>query len=222
MSLLALIRHAPTVWSHEGRMQGRIDVPLATPLPDWRWPEMLGGFRVIASPLRRAVETARLLGVSAEPEPLLTEMDWGDWEGETLAGLRERLGAGMDDAEAAGLDFRPPDGESPRDVQARVAPLLRDIARRDEPTAAITHKGVIRAVFAKAVGWDMLGKPPARLSWKAAHLFRLDRDGTPSIHELNVPLARHSRESGNPGRATERLPLAPRFRGGDDPERPRP
>jgi probable phosphoglycerate mutase len=192
-------------------------VPLATPLPDWRWPEMLGGFRVIASPLRRAVETARLLGVSAEPEPLLTEMDWGDWEGETLAGLRERLGAGMDDAEAAGLDFRPPDGESPRDVQARVAPLLRDIARRDEPTAAITHKGVIRAVFAKAVGWDMLGKPPARLSWKAAHLFRLDRDGTPRVERLNISLNRHPPpEGGGPGACDKAVALGSRLRGNDE------
>jgi probable phosphoglycerate mutase len=195
MTLLALIRHAPTAWSNVGRMQGRADVPLAEPLPEWRWPAALGGFRVIASPLRRAAETARLLGVTATIEPLLTEMDWGDWEGETLAGLRARLGAEMTDTEERGLDFRPPGGESPRDVQARVAPLLRDIARAGEPVAAITHKGVIRAVSAAATGWDMLGKPPARLSWEAAHLFWLDRDGAPSIRELNIPLARHSRES---------------------------
>jgi probable phosphoglycerate mutase len=193
MTLLALIRHAPTAWSREGRMQGRSDVPLALPLPDWHWPEALDGFRVIASPLARAVETARLLGVAAAPEPLLTEMDWGDWEGETLFGLRTRLGRAMDDAEAAGLDFRPPAGESPRDVQARLAPLLRDIGRRGETTAAVTHKGVIRAVFAQATRWDMLGKPPARLSWEAAHLFWLDGEGRPSVHQLNIPLARHSR-----------------------------
>jgi probable phosphoglycerate mutase len=188
MTLLALIRHAPTAWSNEGRMQGRADVPLASPLPDWRWPAALDGFRAIASPLRRAVETARLLGISAEPEPRLTEMDWGDWEGETLAALRARLGPAMEDAEAQGLDFRPPGGESPRDVQARVAPLLRYIARAGGPVAGITHKGVIRAVFAQAAGWDMRGKPPARLSWEAAHLFWLDRDGAPRVERLNIPL----------------------------------
>lgn len=193
MTLLALIRHAPTVWSNEGRMQGRADVPLATPWPDWRWPAALDGFRAITSPLQRAVETARLLGVAARPEPRLVEMGWGDWEGETLAGLRARLGAAMADAEAQGLDFRPPGGESPRDVQVRLAPLLRDIAGAGEATAAITHKGVIRAVFAQAAGWDMRGKPPARLSWEAAHLFRLDRNGAPRVELLNMPLARHPR-----------------------------
>jgi elongation factor P--(R)-beta-lysine ligase len=33
---------------------------------------------------------------------------------------------------------------------------------------------------------------------------------------IPTPLSRHSRESGNPGPATERSPLGPRFRGGDD------
>jgi len=216
MTVLALIRHAPTSWSKEGRMQGRTDVPLASPLPDWRWPAALDGFRVITSPLRRAVATARLLGVPADPEPLLTEMHWGDWEGETLAGLRQRLGPAMEDAEVRGLDFRPPGGESPRDVQARLAPLLRAIAGAGVSTAAITHKGVIRAVFAQASGWDMRGKPPVRLSWEAAHLFRLDRDGAPSIGELNVPLARHSREGGNPGASSGEVALDPRLRGNDD------
>lgn len=193
MTLLALIRHAPTVWSQAGRMQGRTDVPLASPPPDWCWPAALAGFRVIASPLRRAVETARLLGVAAEPDPLLTEMDWGEWEGETLAGLRGRLGAEMARAEARGLDFRPPGGESPRDVQMRVAPLLRDIAEGGEPVAAITHKGLIRAVFALATGWNMLGRPPARLSWEAAHLFWLDARVAPRVERLNIPLSRHAR-----------------------------
>ena len=192
MTLLALIRHAPSTWSAAGRLQGRADPPLdPAVLPGWRLPAALDGFRVVASPLRRAVETARLLGI-AEPaiEPRLTEMAWGEWEGETLAGLRARLGPAMDDAEAAGLDFRPPAGESPREVQCRVAPLLADIARAGAATAAITHKGVIRAIFAQATGWDMRGKAPARLSWSAAHLFRLGPDGSPAVEMLNIPLER--------------------------------
>ncbi len=57
------------------------------------------------------------------------------------------------------------------------------------PTAAITHNGVIRAVFSLATGWDMRGKPPARLRWPAAQLFRLDRDGRPAVERLNLALA---------------------------------
>jgi len=117
-------------------------------------------------------------------------MRWGLWEGETLAGLRARLGAEMAAAEAAGVDLRPPGGESPREVQARIRPMLAEIAQRDRPTAAVTHKGVIRAVLALATGWDMRDKPPHRLDWSAAHLFRLDASGKPRIARLNVALER--------------------------------
>jgi broad specificity phosphatase PhoE len=189
VTLLALIRHMPTEWNAAGRLQGREDLPLnAETAPDWRVPDELDGFRWLTSPLRRALDTAHRLGI-AEPvvEPRLTEMGWGAWEGETLAGLRAGLGAEMAMAEAAGLDLRPPGGESPREVQARVMPLLAEIARA-HPTAAITHKGVIRAVLSLATGWDMKDKPPHRLSWSAAHLFRLDTAGRPSVARLNISL----------------------------------
>jgi 2,3-bisphosphoglycerate-dependent phosphoglycerate mutase len=117
-------------------------------------------------------------------------MAWGEWEGRSLAELRAELGQSMAAAEAKGLDFRPPGGESPRDVQHRVAPLLAEIAHAGRPVAAITHNGVIRAVLALATGWDMLGKPPHRLSWSAAHVFRLDSDGNPGVERLNLPLER--------------------------------
>jgi probable phosphoglycerate mutase len=154
-------------------------------------PAELAGFAWLTSPLRRAIDTARRLGIlDAVVELRLTEMEWGEWQGASLAGLRARLGAEMVLAEAEGLDFRPPAGESPREVQARVKPLLAEIARSGRPIAAITHKGVIRAVLALATGWDMRDKPPHRLSWAAAHLFRLDSTGRPAVERLNLPLAR--------------------------------
>jgi probable phosphoglycerate mutase len=190
VTLLALIRHMPTEWNIAGRLQGREDLPLSMETaPDWRVPAELNGFRWLTSPLRRAVDTAHRLGIAeAVIEPRLAEMRWGEWEGETLAGLRARRGAEMAVAEAAGLDLRPPGGESPREVQARVTPLLAEIAQSARPTAAITHKGVIRAVLSLATGWDMKDKPPHRLSWSSAQLFRLDAAGRPSVARLNLPL----------------------------------
>src|SRR5262249_7517837 len=139
---------------------------------------------------RRAFETAERLGISdVAIEPRLTEMDWGAWEGQTLADLRRNVGPAMTENEAAGLDFRPLGGESPRDVQARLKPLLTKIAGAGRPTAAITHKGVIRAVYALAADWDMRGKPPHRLSSSAAHLFNLDAHGRPVIERLNIAMS---------------------------------
>jgi broad specificity phosphatase PhoE len=191
VSLLALIRHGPTAWSREGRLQGRADPSLADDaMADWRAPPELIGFRWLSSPLTRCRETARRLGIDAAIEPRLTEMDWGEWEGSTLAELRAGLGDAMAANESKGLDFRPPNGESPRDVQERLMPLLADIAASHRNTAAITHKGVIRAVLALASAWDMLGKPPHRLSWSSAHLFSLDAGGHPAVERLNIPMER--------------------------------
>jgi probable phosphoglycerate mutase len=91
--------------------------------------------------------------------------------------------------EAAGLDFRPPGGESPREVQARLRPLLARIVQDGTPVAAVAHKGVIRALFALATGWDMRAKPPQRLAEDAVHLFEIDRTGTPAVCRLNLPIA---------------------------------
>jgi probable phosphoglycerate mutase len=191
LTLFAVIRHMPTAWNKTGRMQGRSDPPLdPDAAPDWRLPRELAEFAFLTSPLARAKATAERLGVAAKIEPRLTEMDWGAWEGRTLADLRGEFGPAMADLEMRGLDFRPPRGESPRDVQARVTPLLAEIAARGTPAAAVTHKGVIRAIFALAANWDMLGKAPHRLSWSAAHLFRLDPAGNPTIDRLNLPLER--------------------------------
>jgi broad specificity phosphatase PhoE len=188
VTLLALIRHMPTLWNREGRLQGQRDTPLdLAAVPHWRLPPELAGFDFLSSPLERARDTALRLGVVPRVDPRLTEMSWGEWEGYTLAELRASY-ADIDELEAQGLDFRTPGGESPRDVAERVAPLLAEIAAAGTPTAAVTHKGVVRALFARATGWDMLGKPPFRLDWSSAHLFRLDAAGRLAIERLNLSL----------------------------------
>ena len=186
MTVLALMRHADTAWSAEGRIQGRADLPLleniCVSLPD-----ACRGMRVVTSPLARCVETAARLGApDALREPRLIEMDWGEWQGELLVALRRRLGDEMRDNEARGLDFRPPRGETPRGVYERVKTWLRELSGEGRPTLAITHRGVIRAILAEASGWDMRGEPPAKLDWKAAHFFLLDEEGKPGVQRLNV------------------------------------
>jgi probable phosphoglycerate mutase len=188
MVLLALLRHGDTAWSAEGRIQGRTDVPLSdtgrAALRGQPLPKMCREMHVITSPLARCVETAALLGApQAGREPRLAEMSWGTWEGRRLADLREELGSAMAENEGRGWDFRPEGGESPREVLARLRTWLAELS---VPTLAVTHRGVIRAIYAAATGWDMRGKPPAKLDWSAVQLFRLGADGTPAVDQLNV------------------------------------
>lgn len=193
MVRLALVRHAPTEWNAIGRVQGRTDIPLSeagrATAAGWSLPPDLAEFRAISSPLTRTMETASLLlGRKAVTDERLIEMDWAVWEGRELPDLRAELGDLMVAWEARGLDFRAPGGESPRDVQVRLAPLLAEIARAARPTVAITHKGVIRALYALATGWDMTDKPPHKLRDDCVHVFTLSAEGAPSVDRLNLPL----------------------------------
>ena len=173
---VVMVRHATTDWNERGRIQGHTDISLnergRTEASNWHFDA--GGYRWIASPLKRALETARLLGGTViESESRLREMHWGEWEGRTLAQLRRELGEAMSVNEARGLDFRPAGGESPREVQIRLCSWLGDVSTQTTPCIAVTHKGVIRALMAYATGWDMTGQPPCRLDWCSAHRFRV-------------------------------------------------
>lgn len=193
MTIIALIRHGPTEWNETGIVQGRSDIPLSEAgralVQTWRPPEDIAQFEWVSSPLKRAVETAHIL--SGHPETTderLVEMDWSEWEGMRLPDLRAELGNLMKAWEAKGLDFRAPGGESPRDVQDRLRPFLAERAAAKKETVVVCHKGVIRALYALAVSWDMTDKAPEKLHDHCTHLFELTQDGIPKPYRLNVPL----------------------------------
>jgi broad specificity phosphatase PhoE len=193
MTLLAMLRHAPTDWNKARRLQGRADIALSAQsrqeLGARRLPDDVADFKALCSPLRRCRETASLLGLSPTEEARLIEMHWGEYEGHTLPDLRRKYGATLAAQEKLGLDFRPPGGESPRDVQTRIAPLLGEIAADPHPILAVTHRGVIRAIYALATGWNMCDDAPDELDLYALHLFRLSANGAPDVVQLNIPLA---------------------------------
>ena len=181
---IALVRHGRTAWTEEGRMQGRADIPLSpagrAEVQRWRVPNAWREARWLSSPLGRATETAALLTDGpVDIEPRLIEMDWGAFEGRTLAGLRAEAPDAMTANEALGLDFRPPGGESPREVRARLESLFADLT--DELVVCVTHKGVIRAALSLATGWDMLAKPPLRLADHEALILKRDESDRPAL-----------------------------------------
>jgi broad specificity phosphatase PhoE len=189
MTKILVIRHGPTDWNEARLIQGHADRPLSEAGRDqiaaMRLPNAWMNAKCLSSPLRRAIETARLLRLDPTPEPRLIEMAWGEWEGKNLRDLRAQYPAELEAKEAEGLDFRPPGGESPRDVQKRIRPILSEI---EVPTIFVTHKGVLRALYALATGWDMKNDPQEELRNGRAHCFEISRDRTPSVDTLNIAL----------------------------------
>ena len=220
-----MVRHGRTAWNERGRIQGHTDIPLSEAgrarLRAVQIPLAYGEYAWQSSPLRRAVESAALLGAkNLEVDARLMEMHWGNWEGETRPELRKRLGAQMQRMEERGVDFRPSGGESPRELIHRLNEWLRDLRAGGHGVIAVTHKGVIRAALALAAGWDLRGSAPLRLDWERAHLFAL-RDGRLQMEEMNIalhPEDASARAPGSPGRpegAKARDRLAGPRSGGD-------
>lgn len=199
------LRHATTDWNVAKRLQGRVDRPLLASsevaLSRLRMPDTHQPARWFSSPLLRTQQTARGLGAEVVvTAPEIIEMDWGDWEGETVAALRARLGEQMAENEARGADFRPHAGESPREVAARAIRWLRSLtspAQCDECVVCVTHKGVIRATFAHLWGWDMRGPSPQRFDWNALHEVQVFPDGTLAAGAINIELKARTHEAGS-------------------------
>jgi probable phosphoglycerate mutase len=154
---LVLLRHGATEWSASGKHTGRTDVPLT--LLGEEQAGLVAGLiadrnfaLVLASPLRRAQETAKLAGLShVETDANLVEWDYGRYEGLTTAQIRALLPGWSlwRDGVPAGVDGQP--GETAADVGGRadrvltrVLPLL---GRGD--VALVSHGHFLRVLAAR-------------------------------------------------------------------------
>lgn len=187
---LCIIRHGPTDWTTDKRLQGRTDIPISDDGRDvvsrWTVPDEIAERRWICSPLARTQQTVKILtGKPAEIEPRIIEMNYGDWEGLRLPDLREELGAEMAENEARGLDFRPPGGESPRDVQERMQPWLCELGTTGIAVTVVAHHGIIRALYALATGWNMIDGLPKKFRFGEMHHFLIGPDGHIQVDRLN-------------------------------------
>ncbi|MCX7304469.1 MAG: histidine phosphatase family protein [Hyphomicrobiales bacterium] len=184
------MRHGHTAWNRAGRIQGCTDEPLDEQarrhLASLQVPESLGDAAVMSSPLARAVETARIV-FRREPAiaSALMEMDWGRWEGQCGIDLLAHANSGYRHIEEWGWDYRPPGGETPRGVLARLQPWLDGLSG---PVVAVTHIGVMRVLLARATGWNFEGPPPFKV--KRDRLYRIDvhDDGLLAHDDLPVRL----------------------------------
>lgn len=190
---LAILRHGPTLWNAQSRIQGHTDIPLSdegiAKMQKLLPPPPFGEARVFVSTSRRARQTAEALGLlDATWDARLMEQNWGDWEGLSRAAILAR--DGEDAFRRAGSEqggaFRPPGGESTAELHARVSAFLTDVARAERDAIAVAHLGVLRAAYTLATGWDMATPMPPDLDVSKVLVLNLTPDGMPSLHRLNV------------------------------------
>jgi probable phosphoglycerate mutase len=151
-----LVRHGETEWSRLGRHTGLTDVPLteAGRAQAAAVARKLAGHDfalVLASPLSRAFETARLAGLGDRVEATddLVEWDYGADEGRTTDDIRkDRPGWTV-------WRDGPRDGETAAQVAARVDRVIARARAASGDVLAVAHGHVLRVLAAR---W--LGEPP--------------------------------------------------------------
>lgn len=167
-----LIRHGRTELNAQGRLRGRLDVPLdsvgeveAAALAmalDRIHPQ-----RVLTSPLRRAVQTAEPIasraGIPLEVDVRLVDRDFGQWAGHLRSHVVDLFGS---------VDNAP--GVEPADsVLARARAVLDEQSTaRTGPVVLVSHDALVMALLT-----DLEGRPPAGAdvepptgSWAVLHL----------------------------------------------------
>ncbi len=160
------IRHGETDWNVEGRLQGHQEIPLNARgraqaahcggvlrdlfARDGRDPATLD---YVSSPLGRARQTMELarsaLGLAPDvytTEPRLTEICFGEWEGFTIAQLRNRDPQRIAQREHDKWHFvAPGGGESYKAVSERMHAWYEALSRHTVVTA---HGGTARGLMA--------------------------------------------------------------------------
>ena len=189
MTRIALLRHFPTRWNREHRLQGQTDIPLTDEarqeLHGLAIPAPWDTARIIASPLSRAAETARILarGRPVANDARLVEISYGEWEGQHGADLLADPNSGYVNVEDGGWHRRPPGGESHWEAWERVQPALAEIAADPAPALLIVHRALMRVILARAWGWNYDSPEPFRIKRARIYPLTLLPDGTPTEPE---------------------------------------
>lgn len=147
---LYVVRHGETIWNLEGRVQGITDIPLtdkgisnAESLKDLV--SSLNIDLVISSPLKRAVDTAKIITDYKMPinkDDRIKERDWGMNEGADIDKVDTW------DCWDVVLNTKVQNIESVQDFMYRVSSFLEEIKvkYKDKKVLIVTHSAVIRVI----------------------------------------------------------------------------
>lgn len=163
---LLLIRHGETEWNTLGKFQGCIDIALSE--EGIKQAKLLkerlnGDFDYIyASPLSRALETAKILAINTNKEveiaPEIREINFGEWEGLTVNEIKEKYPEIFKVWRTDKKESRICGGDSSiYNASNRAKNCILDIVskHKGKKIAIVAHGGIIKAGLIGLFEWDM-------------------------------------------------------------------
>ncbi len=199
-NIFGLIRHAQTIGNVEKRIQGQNDTPLTAKGVNQakRWGRQLKLFnwdRIIVSNADRALRTAALinatLNIPLGEDAQLSEQDWGEWTGKTLAQIKKEVPQIWGEQENAGWEFCPPGGENRNSVWERSHKALKEAVGKwpGRKILVITHEGVIKSLIYRLSGRKFLPSESPLLFKNHLHLLIYDKKGLRVKHINTLALS---------------------------------
>jgi probable phosphoglycerate mutase len=185
---------ARTAWNFEKKIQGSTDLPLSHQgMKEAKsWAERLKPKHyelIITSPMVRSQQTAeiisKILGIKIDFNEKLIEQNFGAWEGRKIADIRELSPGIIEEQEAKGWKFCPPQGESRTAVLERSLDAVKEIGQkyRNKKILTISHNSVIKTMIYHALGSMFQPGEPKLL--KEYYLHELEWDGNIKVEKLN-------------------------------------
>lgn len=199
--LFGLLRHGLTEWNEQKRVQGSMDSPLSKNGQEQTriWAGYLHRLhardnwqRIMASDLGRVRQTVAILNetlnLPTHFDERLREMHWGDWEGRRTKNVREQCSATIHEQEQLGWDFRPPGGESRKEVLQRAHAALHDSTARwpEENILVVCHLGVIKCLVYASVGSPCLPGTVPTIDNNSLQILSWE-EGTLHLKQRNIP-----------------------------------
>lgn len=156
--MIFLVRHGRTAINAGNKLQGRIDHPLDE-VGQRQALELASGFseikidRVLASPLKRAMQTAQALSGKVEVDDRFIELDYGSFDGM----LQSDVPAETWKKWRSDNNFRPPGGETLAELDLRVRQALNELIEEagTKNIVVVSHVSPIKAAIAWSMGSDV-------------------------------------------------------------------
>lgn len=195
MTRFILVRHGQTEWNRMERFRGRADLSLDD--TGSRQAEAAGlrlkeekAAAIYCSPLRRTLQTARIIGekVSLPVQPFegLIDLDFGSFQGLSAEEAVNQHGELYRLWLKRPHEVRFPGGEGLEDVRQRVVPAVEQLAvkHKDQTVILVSHKMVCQVLMCAMLGLDNSHFWQVRQDVNAINIFEI-RDGSPLVMLVN-------------------------------------
>jgi len=177
MTFVYLVRHGQTAWNKEEIFRGRVDIPLNdTGLKEAELAaEYFRGKKVdaiYASPISRAMQTAEkiasVLGLKVVPHFGITDMSFGDWEGQPIKEVEQsdpdRFRLWKEEPHL----LKAPGGETLEEVRTRAMAALEEVigSHARSTVILVSHRVITKVLICAILGLDN------------SHFWQIDQDST--------------------------------------------